>query len=336
MGPHPGRVHVGREPWIPDPERRGGPDTTPPSPPSQEPAQARAGTPEPSRQPVVLAVDGTGLMVRCSHAGKLRGLSTSSGIPTASLLMFISSLARKIRITRPSYVVIAWDGPHARIWRQELYPGYKAHRPEANSGREQGRAIEFCSAAGMCQRMVPGFEADDILAAVQRAFYRELPDHCLVIASDDFDMLQLAADGTVITGLRDDTLITHEDVWGVKPWHLARVRALAGDSSDNIPGLPGVGVVKAVRMLREGGYAWPLPEHVLADAADRAQVAVWREIIDLIDPPRRPEEAVGMDHFSLKTHARWEPPGSDGKVRDLLVKYELSGLTARLDKGRLW
>ncbi|MCW2929888.1 MAG: polymerase [Actinomycetia bacterium] len=264
-------------------------------------------------------------------------------------MMFIGSLCRKIRVTRPTYLVIAWDGLDAGRWRRELYPPYKANRgdPGGVAGIDVLAAMEFCAAAGMLQLDFPAFEADDLLAAVHRARFRELPGAVLVVCSDDRDMFQLADDGTVITGLTTNLTVTPELIkatWGVAPGYLPYVRALAGDPSDNIPGLPGVGVKKAVRMLSDAGMEWPLPEAVLpggplrpgGSGADRRDlVAAWQQVMNLLDPPLRPESVYGMGCFSLEPRARWSPEKATG-IGEVLDKYELSDLSARNRNGRLW
>lgn len=329
MGPLTG-LHGSRE-------AAGQPDTAPPPWPSQRPAQACAGTPEPT----VLAVDATGLLVRCSRAGARRGLHTRNGTPTGTLLMFISSLSRKVRAVRPDYLIAAWDGDGALGWRRSLYPGYKANRAvPAFAGTEMLQAMEFCDAAGICSAMVSSFEADDILAAVQRLFRRQMPTGTLLLCSDDLDMLQLADSRTLVTGLTRDNGITAADVeqsWGIRPSGLSWVRALAGDKSDNIPGIRGVGPAKAVRMIRDGGDRWPLPEHLLppGGAGLRELVSCWKEIMDLAIPMRSPVGAAGMDHFGLLHQSRWEPE-TEGKVLEMLGRYELSDLAERLRKGRFW
>lgn len=324
------------------------PGTAPSLPCSRVPAQARAGTTEPTCHAVVLAVDGTGLAVRTSRAARRTGLHSSDGTPTGPVMMFIASLARKVRVTRPSHVVITWDGPDASSWRRELYPPYKGNRDDPGSSRRDVlAAMEFCGAAGMLQLEVPGFEADDLLAAVHRARDREMPGTALIVCSDDNDMLQLADECTAITGLTTDFITTADLVkarWGIVPGYLPYVRALAGDPSDNIPGLPGVGLRRAVRMFREAGMEWPLPEEALPGGplrpgdggGDRRElVLAWHQVMDLLNPPRRPEGDCGMDYFSLGQRARWSPEDAS-LIGGVLDKYELSGLSARYLKGRLW
>lgn len=290
--------------------------------------------------PAVVAIDGTGLLVRCERAARRNGLHTSDGIPTGALVAFAGAVARKLRVSRPSYAVIAWDGADSRAWRRELWPSYKANRPaqwEDSHGLQQ--AMEFCAAAGISQVTVPGFEADDVLAAVQRSVTREMPDAVLDVCTEDKDLLQLTGDAmTVVTAFSSDAQVTDKAVrrdWGVPPWWLPCLRALAGDPSDNIPGLKNIGTWRAAVMLRNSGFMWPLPEHLLPGEEDRDNVLKWRAVMELVAPPRFPEDYSGTDVFKLSGRAEWHREVSDSLL-DFFGKYELSSLSERLRTGRLW
>lgn len=294
---------------------------------------------------IILAVDATGLLVRCSRASarSQANLTSSDGTPTGTVMMFIASLSKKVRAIRPAYIVMAWDGPRARQWRREIYPGYKASRPAApqdgSHHSDLALAREFCEAAGIRQVTVEGFEADDLLAAVQRQAMAELPGEALYLLSDDADVLQLLEyDQAAATGISFDAILTARDVeaqWGVPPRWLPMLRSLSGDGSDDIPGLHGVGPVRAAQMIVRGGWEWPLPEAVLSDPSQRAQVAAWCSVMDLASPPRRPEESAPERHFAIRGQAEWNHGVSPG-LSDYLLRYELRKLHERMTNGRLW
>lgn len=312
----------------------GQPDTTPPGTTAPAPAQARADAPEPMARGLLLAVDGTGLLVRCSRATRRRGLDA-----VGTLAMFAGSIARKLRVTRPSHVVVAWDGVGASGWRRRLWPPYKEDRPGyLDLGEEIILGREFCAAAGMHQLWLGGFEADDILAAITRSAVVELPGHQVLLASDDDDMLQLLGAQVSLTGLTEDSVTTANDVmdrWGVAPRDLPKLRALAGDASDNIPGLPGIGPKRAARLVRKWDGQWPPPIEALPDPAQRETVVLWADIMDLANPPHNPEGFLGVDRLPLGEQARWDPVAA-GNVRELLDRYGMDRIAARLEKGVLW
>jgi 5'-3' exonuclease len=291
----------------------------------------------------ILAIDGTGLLVRCSRAARHQRLFSPGGEPTGALMMFINSVARKIRATEPGYVVVAWDGPHATRWRRGMYLGYKAGQPDVcKMGGELDSAMEFLDAAGIYQLSYPGFEADDILAAVTRRAMN-MPGILCLVCSDDQDLHQLADDcpdhQVEITGLTRDYRVTAQDVrqqWGVSPVWLPQIRALAGDKSDGIPGLPGVGPVKALKMRQAGGRRWPLPETVLKDPELRSLVVIWKDIMDLVIPVRPVEHEMGIEHLRrLGTLGRWNPDNGQN-VLNLLERYGMEQIAQRLQRGGLW
>jgi hypothetical protein len=313
----------------------GQPDTVPLLPAATGPPEARA---EP-----ILAIDGTGLLVRCSRAARHAGLHGPAGEPTGALMMFISSLSRKIRLVQPSHVVVAWDGPDATLWRRGQWLPYKAGTPDVHRlGGELDNAMEFCGAAGIYQLCFHGFEADDVLAAISRAAMN-MPEHPLLIASDDQDLHQLADEyphhSVVITGLTKDHLITEDDVrqqWGTSGWALPRLRALAGDASDNIPGLPGVGPAKALKMMTRAHWSWPPCEVVIKDPEQRRLAVIWRNVMDLVIPVRPLEETTGAEMFRpFRELSRWDPDSGQNAL-ELLDRYGMTQIAQLLRKGGLW
>lgn len=281
----------------------------------------------------LMAVDGTGLLVRCSRAAKLRQIVTSAGVPTGTLAMFAGSLSRYAREIQPDGLVIAWDGYRALRWRREIVPEYKAGRAPFSvlASREASQAWEFCEAAGMTQWQGEDFEADDLLAHAACQAADLLPEAQAVLVSDDADILQLAVAGHVVIvrneGRWDAEAI--EKTWGVPPPFMTAMRALAGDRSDGIPGVRGIGRAKALKLLRTARWRWPLP-NLLLDPADKARVERWHSVMDLIDPPRCPSPGV----FDVRKSA-WSP--QDGaKVQSVLDKYELTRLSERNRTGILW
>ena len=285
-------------------------------------------------EPYVLAVDGTGLLVRCCRAPRSRELFASDGTPTGALMMFIASLSRAVKLIVPTHLLVAWDGATAAEWRRAIYPPYKGGRNGFDiNGPEASQVSGFLDAAGVRQCRISSFEADDILAAVART--RLLPtDARVILHSDDADVLQLA-DAPRVTVYRGHALADQIDVlrdWGVTPRQLTMLRALAGDRSDGIAGIPGVGPKRAMRMLREAEFSWPKVIGSLSgESRGVAEACYW--VMDLIDPPRRPEESTLFGNDVI--NCAWNPP-EHAKVLPLLERYELSAIAERSRTGLLW
>lgn len=290
----------------------------------------------------LLAVDGTGLYVRCSRAAQRHPLTAPDGTPTGALLMFAGSLAAVVREVQPERLLITWDGPGGVAWRRETCPEYKRNRAPYDrwSAERDMRPFdavrEFCGAAAIEQWSLDDFEGDDMLAYASREAARLLPATQVIIASDDKDTWQLAERDRVWVralgrdgGLVDDTYI--ETATGVPPEHLPKLRALSGDPSDGIAGVAGVGPVRALTMLRQARYEWPLPEAVLPEASQREAADRWYAVMNLLDPPKRPEDTVVSGILDIrKTH--WKR----GNVLPVLERYGMNHLAERYSKGLLW
>lgn len=284
----------------------------------------------------LLAVDGTGLFVRCSRAAVRTGMTAPDGTPTGALLMFANSLSAVLREMQPERLLIAWDSGPVR-WRQKIWPGYKAKRPALPKDLREFDAVrEFCNAGLFAQWAMEDFEADDLLAAACRLAARDLPGETVVVCSDDRDVLQLIEPGRVLvrTTGKNGRFIGFEDVrdeWGCLPGDLPKLRALAGDASDGIPGLPGTGPLRALHVLRQAEFRWPIPAAFVPDPVQHALVLAWHDIMTLHGAPETPEAHDDTGVLDIRrTH--WER----GNVLPVLEKYAMRSLTERWSKGNLW
>jgi DNA polymerase-1 len=288
----------------------------------------------------LMAVDGTGLFVRCSRAGRHTGMTAPDGTPTGALTLFAGSLAAMVRSVQPRYLVIAWDGGNGTAWRKRIVPEYKSNRLTQEyppwDTREFDAVREFCNAAQIAQWCLDDFEGDDMLAAASRAAHRDLPGARVVLASDDNDIAQLAVPHRVWTrGLgRDGELASAEDIemlWGVPPGVVPLYRALAGDPSDGIRGLRSVGPVRAVKMIRDSPSRYPGPGSVLAAGAQRDQVEAWLSVMDLNSPPDAPESHDVTGILDIRK-TEWER----GNLLPVLEKYGMRRMAERWSRGLFW
>jgi 5'-3' exonuclease len=289
----------------------------------------------------LLLVDGTALYVRSSRAGQRTGMN-ANGVPTGTLTLFTHSLARLLRAYRPSHVLAAFDGPGSRDWRRGLYVGYKGNRPDPPEygTAEHDLVLRLCDAAGTQAISYAGFEADDVIAWGWRTWWaQEQPgDSEVVIASDDADMHQLlwgrtrqvplSAGGQVMTR---DSVVSR---YGCEPDQLPRLRALAGDTSDGIPGVPGTGPVKALRILRE--HSWDLSAVTATmDQGQARLVGSYYDIIDLVKPIRAIDYERGMERYPFMEATSWSSGKAEGAA-DFFSAHQMVRTLNKLEAGSLW
>ena len=300
----------------------------------------------------ILAIDGTGLLVRCNRAGRQTGLH-ANGARTGPLLLFINSVARLIRCYQPSHVLVALDGLHARDWRRSLVPSYKADRPDPpdRQSAEYELALTFLGAAGIGFLSYDGYEADDVIGYVWRQRRYNRLDIPMVIASDDGDLHQLVGDGVRQVNMNGYAgPVTTEDwvlaKYGCEPYRLSLLKAVMGDVSDNVKGIPGVGPVKALKLLTQAQWAIGRIEHkALAESSVlEREILLNEDIFNLRGPIHAIWMEPGMDRYPLWTGMAWEeenlPPLADhrhpAELRAFLDRYELGSVSRRLEAGRLW
>ena len=212
------------------------------------------------RLPKLLLVDAMSLIFRAYHSIPTRFAAVGADgqrEPTNAVYGFMSQLLRVIDDYDPTHVAIAFDSP-GPTFRETIDEQYKANREEPPDDlRPQfGRARELVAALGMPDYAESGYEADDILGTIAQEAARN--DFHVRIFSGDRDLFQL------ITGRinvfyprpRNQPNMVYDRAafmqrWGVEPRHLVDIKALQGDSSDNISGVPGIGEKTAISLIRE-------------------------------------------------------------------------------------
>jgi len=202
-------------------------------------------------------------------------LRAADGFPTNAVFGFAKMLAKVIREEEPDAVAVVFDPPGGSF-RNELYPDYKANRdsqPEDLSAQFPV-ARELVEAQGIPLLEVAGFEADDLIATLVRHAPREVE---VTIVSTDKDLMQLVDERISlldnVKGVRIGPAEV-EERFGVPPERLLDARALAGDASDNIPGVRGIGEKGAARLISEWGDLETLLENAERVKAKRAREAL--------------------------------------------------------------
>ena len=282
-------------------------------------------TPPDRPRPTLFLIDGNNYVFRAFYA--IPGLTNSRGFPTNAIYGFTTMLIRLRKEWRPDYLAVAFDmkGP---TFRHEAYEQYKATRreipadliPQLPCIREvlRGFAIPILEKQGV--------EADDIIGTLTARYAG--PDLQVYIVSGDKDMMQLVGDHALLIDTMKDKIYDAAAVrekFGVPPSQVIEIMGLTGDTSDNVPGAPGIGPKGALRLIEEFGTIENLLANIDRVKNTRAkealrqhadQVRLSRELVTI----RKDEEIA----FTLDDARRRDP---DGEVLMALFKeYEFSSL----------
>src|SRR6201993_3550978 len=244
----------------------------------------------------VFLVDGSSYIFRAYHA--LPPLTRKSdGLQLGAVYGFCGMLLKLLRDMkpeeRPTHLAVVLDKSE-HTFRNVLYPDYKAHRPDAPADlipqfaliRDAVRAFDL-----PCLEQA-GFEADDLIAT----YVREACEAgaTATIVSSDKDLMQLVNDSVIMYDTMKDRRIGIPEViekFGVPPQKMIEVQALIGDSTDNVPGVPGIGVKTAAQLIGEYGDL----ETLLARAGEIKQEKRRQSLIDNADKARLSKKLVTLD-----------------------------------------
>ncbi len=218
------------------------------------------------RRPILMLIDGPSLVYRGYFA--LPPLTTSDGTLVNAAFGFLQIVLRGMADLKPDFAIVTFDLGKPQF-RFNAYPEYKAGRPSMPDDlRAQFPIVrELCERMGMPIRELSGYEADDVIGALaQRATAADVDT---MIVSGDLDGLQLVDDhvrllttrmGVASTVIYDIGKVNER--YGLRPDQMLDYKALKGDSSDNIPGVPGVGEKTAISLLQQFGSLDAIYEHL--------------------------------------------------------------------------
>ena len=207
-------------------------------------------------------IDGTAYIYRAYHA--IQGLTNSKGLPTNAAFGFTRILIKLLEDRSPEYVAMLFDakGP---TFRHKIYKDYKANRPpmpEDLSVQIQ-HIKEITKGFNIPVMEMQGFEADDLIGALGRM--AEEAGFFIVMVTGDKDFVQLVTDKAVIWDPMKEKTIdikTVRESFGVEPGQMIDVMGLSGDTSDNIPGVPGIGPKTALTLIKTFGSMEQLYEQL--------------------------------------------------------------------------
>ncbi len=241
-------------------------------------------------------VDGSAFIFRAYHVLPKMNRS-SDGLPTGAVMGFCNMLWKLMRDMKgreaPTHLAVIFDASEV-TFRNQLYDQYKAHRPPApeDLGPQFPLTREASEAFGVPAIELNGYEADDLIAAYACAAERMGGE--AIIVSSDKDLMQLITDKVWMYDPVKDLRIGREQViekFGVPPEKVIDVQSLIGDSTDNVPGAPGIGVKTASQLITEFGDL----DTLLARAGEIKQEKRRQTLIDFADQIRLSRQLVTLD-----------------------------------------
>ena len=239
-------------------------------------------------------IDGSSFIFRAYHA--IRPLNRPDGTPVNAVSGFCNMLFKLLRdlddSERPSHLAVIFDAGK-KTFRNDIYPEYKAHRPPAPDDLiPQFKIIhDAVEAFNLPSIQLAGYEADDIIATYAKQ--AESNGSKVTIVSTDKDLMQLVSDDVRMLDTMKNRHIGIEEVtekFGLGPEKVIEIQALAGDSADNIPGVPGIGVKTAALLLSEFGDL----DTLLARAGEIKQNKRRENLIEFADQAKLSLELVTL------------------------------------------
>ena len=272
----------------------------------------------------VFLVDGSGYIFRAYHA--LPPINRKSdGLQLNAVFGFCNMLWKLLRDMkpeeRPTHLAVVFDKSE-KTFRTAMYPDYKAHRPDPPDDlRPQFKFVrEAVAAFDLPSLEQDGFEADDLIATYVREA-RQAGATSTIVSSDK-DLMQLVTDDVIMFDTMKDKKIGRAEViekFGVPPEKVIEVQSLIGDSTDNVPGVPGIGVKTAAQLIVEYGDL----ETLLFRAPEIKQEKRRQSLIEHADAARMSKKLVTLDD-----HVKLDVPIGDLAVHEPDYKRLIAFLKA--------
>ncbi len=289
-----------------------------------------------TQAPELFLLDGNSLAYRAFFALP-ESIGTSDGRPTNAIFGLASMLTKIVTEMRPAGLVVAWDA--GMSGREVAYEDYKAHRPPRPSllSEQWPHLMPLVEAFGYTNVKVEGYEADDVIASLaRRAQEAGIP---VMVVSGDRDVYQLVGDGVRVMstsrGVTETKVYDREAVierYGVPPELVPDLLGLKGDTSDNIPGVPGIGDKTAAQLLQEFGSL----EEVLANVEKVSGTKRTQNLVEHADAARVSKQLATL-HYDIDTGLDLagvmaaEP--DRGALREVMREFELRATMERLEEG---
>ena len=280
----------------------------------------------------LVLVDGSGYIFRAFHA--LPPMTRADGTPVNAVYGFTAMLMKLMDDLKPDHVAVVFDVAR-KTFRSDIYAGYKANRSEPPEELVPQFSLvrEATEALSLPLLEAPGFEADDLIATYARI--AEDAGLATLIVSSDKDLMQLVrGDVTMLDPMKQRRIGANEvfERFGVPPEKVIDVQALAGDSTDNVPGVPGIGVKTAAELIQKFGdldtllvqaetIKQPKRRENLINFAEQARVS--RQLVTLRDDAPTP----------LNLSALVTPPRDIARLTNFLQDQGFNRLLVRIGAG---
>lgn len=240
----------------------------------------------------LVLIDGSGYIFRAFHA--LPMMVSPEGVPVNAVFGFTKMLMKLMDDLQPSHVLVIFDAGRV-TFRNDIFPEYKQNRtdPPEELVPQFSLVRDATEAMSLPVTELPGFEADDLIASYAKMAH-ESGTECLIVSSDK-DLMQLVRPGVTMLDPMKQRHISDAEVvekFGVPPNRVVDVQSLAGDSTDNVPGVPGIGIKTAAELINQFGdldtllagaetIKQPKRRENLVNFAEQARIS--RELVRLKD-----------------------------------------------------
>jgi DNA polymerase-1 len=280
----------------------------------------------------LILVDGSGYIFRAYHA--LPPMTRPDGTPVNAVFGFTNMLSQFLLRHAASHIAVVFDAGR-NTFRNQIYAAYKAHRPDPPPELvpQFGLIRDATDAFGVARVEQEGFEADDLIAAYAKAF--EATDGHVTIVSSDKDLMQLIRPAVqMLDPMKQKPLRAPEvmEKFGVTPDKVVEVQALAGDATDNVPGVPGIGIKTAAQLINEYGDL----EALLARAGEIKQPKRREALLENAELARISRRLVALDDnapLPLEIAALEAKAPGDGKLEAFLRTQGFRSILARMGFG---
>ncbi len=283
--------------------------------------------------PHLVLIDGPNYVFRAFHAVR-HNLTNSKGEPTNAVFGYVQMLRSILKELSPTHVAVAFD-PKGGTFRNKMYADYKAHRPPMPEELvPQWKPIHDITDAFKLNRIcIENYEADDVIATLATQADKRGWD--VTIVSTDKDLMQLVNERVWMLDTMKRREYGIEEVkerWGVGPERIQDLLALAGDSADNIPGVPGIGPKTAVLLLDAYGDL----EGVLTHASEVKQNKRRENLIEYADDARLSYKLVALDYqtpVGISLDALAVQDTDREHLKDIFSRLEFRRFLTELDDG---